>query len=232
MKSKILFITATHGNEEFSVPVLQELEKKYPKAKFNYDWIIGNIRALEQKVRFIDTDMNRIAPGNPNSSLYEERRAFEIVEFSKDYDCVIDIHGSNSNCGICTIISNPTKENIQLAKKIGLKNNVIWYSKGSNKKGPINQHVYPPSLELECGPKNETKIHSELFKILEKLITDSVVNNKQEFYSVYGKEEKLKVSADFIKVNFNHEEYYPFLSNNSYSNISHYKMTKNSAFKQ
>jgi hypothetical protein len=56
----------------------------------------------------------------------------------------------------------------------------------------------------------KTKIHSELFKILEKLITDSVVSNKQEFYSVYGKEEKLKVSADFIKVNLNHEEYYSF----------------------
>lgn len=38
----LLFIAASHGDEGFSIPVLEKLEKNVPKEKYGYDWIIGN----------------------------------------------------------------------------------------------------------------------------------------------------------------------------------------------
>ena len=232
MKNKLLFIAATHDNEGFSIEVLKKLEQKYSKEEYNYDWIIGNPEALKKNTRFIDVDLNRVAPGNQASNVYEEKRAADVIEICNKYDFVIDIHGSNSNCGICTIISYPNPSNISLAKLVGLEHNVIWYSEESSVKGPINQHVNSSSLELECGPKNDPKIAVELYSVLENIIintnrTDPFrTTNNQEFYEVYDKEKEVDVKADFVLVRNKDEEYFPFLSNNSYKNISHYKMKK------
>jgi hypothetical protein len=45
--SEILFISATHGNEGFSVDVMEEMQRTYDPAKYGYDWIIGNPLASE-----------------------------------------------------------------------------------------------------------------------------------------------------------------------------------------
>lgn len=39
---KILFIVATHGDESFSIGVLKNIEKKFSKKKYGFDWVIGD----------------------------------------------------------------------------------------------------------------------------------------------------------------------------------------------
>src|SRR5574344_1930263 len=93
---RILFITATHGNEQDGVKVMQQLEKELPKDKYGYDWIIGNEKAYQKNVRYIDQDLNRSAPGDSSSPVYEVRRAAELVKIANSYDVVIDIHGTKT----------------------------------------------------------------------------------------------------------------------------------------
>ena len=80
-------------------------------------------------------DLNRIAPGNIKSKDYEERRVAEIVEMSKNYNFVIDLHGSISNCGVVSIIPYPRLDNLFLARLLKIKRNIMWYSKKSLKNG-------------------------------------------------------------------------------------------------
>lgn len=234
-RKKLLFIAATHGNEEFSVPVFERLEKKFDKIKYSYDWIIGNPRAYEEKVRFIDTDLNRAAPGNLESSLYEERRVAELLEIAKDYDQVIDIHGSLSDCGVTTLIPNPTAENLELAKLFGLQNNIIWKSSDKSRvTGPIVQFIEGPAIELECGPKQDERIALELEQVLERFITGDYAAepvNSVDFYEVYGKifsKDAINppMFVDFARTVYNNETFYPYLAKNTYKDILCYKMKK------
>lgn len=230
-KTKILFITATHGNEAFSLPVLQGLEKEFPHTKFNYDWIIGNPKALEQGTRFIETDLNRTAPGNLTSTVWEEKRAAQLIELSKHYDIVIDIHGTKSDFGIVKIIPYPTYENLVLAGYFPEKRNVIWYSK--KKKGPLAQFMHCPALELECGDKTkkETQVllHQELGAFLQN-VHDGIpfrTLQEQSLYKVFGKEtHDIIQRKDFKKIQLGNETFYPFLTENGYKDISYYKMQK------
>lgn len=237
MKNRFLFILATHGDEGFSLSLIKNLEKKFPKEKFGYDWIIGNPKALEQKRRFIETDLNRCAPGNLNSQIYEEKRAAEIIEVASDYDFIVDIHGSASNCGIITIITYPTLQNLILASSLGIKRNVIWYAKSSLKKGPLTQFVKCPSVEIECGPQNNENIRKKLSKTLREFIIAqnnkknliNVLKNlpKREFFVVYGKKEgnsNQKVT-DFEQTEIDGEKFHPFLAN-QYPGILCYKTKK------
>jgi succinylglutamate desuccinylase len=234
MKNKILFISSTHGNENFSISVLEELEKEYPKEKYGYDWIIGNPKAVEQNVRFIDTDLNRAAPGNAKSDLYEEKRAAEIIELSKQYDIVIDIHGTKSDFGIVKIIPYPSYQNLVLAGLFQEKRNVIWYSKESKKRGPLVQFMSCPAIELECGDKRAPKTQKLLKKTLSSFLqtankAGSVLEKtkNQEFYVVYDKAlSDVDQQTDFRKVADGGIRFYPFLATNGYKDVSYYKLKK------
>lgn len=233
MRNKFLFICATHGDEGFSVEILKELEKQYDKEKFGYSWIIGNEKAYSQSIRFVDQDLNRVAPGNRNGKTYEERRAAEIVDLSKSFDFIIDIHGSDSNSGITTLIPYPTLQNIILATMFDIKRNIIWYAKSASKKGCLSQFVHCPAIEIECGPKNSKKTTRDLYVVLEKLIKrvdDFNVNRHlkesklKEFYFVYGKEigKPTKRQKDFVEVKKGGETFFPYLSG-QYPDIACYK---------
>lgn len=236
MAKKFLVITALHGDEGFSVEVLKKLEKELPPKKFMYDWIIGNPKAYDKNVRFIEADLNRVAPGNSKSKVYEERRAAELISLSSKYSFVIDVHGTVSDSGIVTIIPYPTVQNLFLASVLNITNNVIWYSKASTNQGPIVQHANCPAIEIECGPYNSRGIKNRLSNILREFIKDSNSLSVQqildkikneEFYAVYGKEEGEHDSfiKDFQIVKNDKEIYYPFLTN-QYPNITCYKMKK------
>lgn len=76
-------VTYTHGDE----PPPEEWKK--------YSSIIGNPRAKEAGVRFVQTDLNRsFGVANPQS--YEEKRAKELQKEIQGYDLVLDIHRTES----------------------------------------------------------------------------------------------------------------------------------------
>lgn len=234
MKKKILFITSTHGDEGFSIKILNELEKKYSKDKYGYDRIIGNPKALKLNVRQIDGNLNRLAPGKATSEIYEERRAFEIMKITKKFDFTIDIHGSDSECGVVIIICNPILPNLALAGLFDIGKIVVWSTKEDYKTGPLTQFC-KSGLEIECGKKNNPLIQRKLKKVLGKFIRNyqnmtvtEIMRSlrKKEIYAIYDKAPgKDKSLRDFVKATRENETFYPFMSN-IYPETACYKMRK------
>ena len=74
--TKILIVAATHGHEKIGLRVFAELEKLSLNSQ-NVELLIGNPVAEEKNVPFIESDLNRIFPGNEQGTL-EEKRAFEL----------------------------------------------------------------------------------------------------------------------------------------------------------
>ncbi len=229
---KILFITATHGNERDGVEVMQQLEQEFPKEEYSYDWIIGNEKAYARNERYTEQDLNRSAPGSSESPIYEVRRAAEIIELGKNFDIVIDLHGTKTDSGIVTIIPYPSRENIALAKAAGLQRNVVWYSESSKTAGPLVQHMSVPAIEFECGPKGTSEAFTLTYDAVRRFIManyDGVnVDENNEFYTVYGKllGEHDPLLEDFVLATRQGDSFYPFLSGNEYPGITCYKMHK------
>ncbi len=223
---KILFIAATHGNEPIGVEVLQRLEKTCD----DFDWIIGNPKALAQNTRCFEGDLNRSAPGDAGSPLYEKRRAKEILDFSKQYDITIDIHGTSNNTGIFIIITNPTEINLALAAALPIENIVIWPSISPELAGPLSEY-FSCGLEIECGDKDDPKIHEMLYTLLTDFLNNPRISPtwqkdiaKKNVYEVYGvlKNEKnidTKNWKEFTEVTYNNETFIPLLID-TYTNIN------------
>lgn len=221
-RPKLLFIAATHGNEGYSIPVLKKIETNYPKEEWNYDWIVGNPRALQENVRYTEADLNRVAPGDLDSPVYEERRAAEIIEIAKDYDMVVDIHGADAKCGLVKIIPLPSIRNLALAALFPDLINVIWYSASSAEKGPPVQYMGKPAIELECD-KNSGEVAEELYQVLARSLElkngmnyQELLTNlaRQNWYQVAGKTEDQLGLLEELKATDTPEGIrYPFLTN-------------------
>ncbi len=172
----ILFIGGTHGNETIGMRALESLEK----TRDDFDWIIGNPRALEQNKRFTEADLNRSAPGMLTGATYESRRAAELLFLVKQYSCVIDLHGTTQDCGIFTLITNPTQENLRLAAMLDIDRIVIWPAITPDLTGPLSE-FFPVGLEIECGKKDDPQTQKELERILNKFLNNKDVLANQDW---------------------------------------------------
>lgn len=237
MRKVPLFIGATHGNEPIGCNVLKKLSKK----RSDFDWTIGNLSAYEKNVRYVKQDLNRSAPGNLDSAIWEEKRAAQLIDLSKNYTSTIDIHGTDSNTGIFILVTNPTVQNIQLALRFDIKNIVIWPS-------VTPEMQYPPSeffrcgIEIECGSQNKPSTADQLEGILENYlesftpeIDDAQVTSShlkgKSIYMLMGSVAKEELPTDkplteFEKITTKNEPWYPLFIDvyEDYQDIRCYKL--------
>ena len=120
---KILIVYQTHGNEPIGKDVSLLFQKNFLELSSNCDFIIGNPEAAKLNVRFIDCDINRIAPGNSASELYEMRRAAELAIIMSSYTYVIDIHETKSGDDIMLIVPSYSKTQLKTAQFCPSNNN-------------------------------------------------------------------------------------------------------------
>ncbi|MFA6974071.1 MAG: succinylglutamate desuccinylase/aspartoacylase family protein [Parcubacteria group bacterium] len=188
---KILFVTATHGDEQVGVDVIGELKKNKLRKKFST--IIANPKALKKKVRFIEADLNRVFPGNAKGN-YEERRARVLLKKIQKYDCVVDLHGTVSRTGIFIIITRLNLKNLKLALRFDIKKIVIWPDAGETNGSLVTFVKSGIGIEIESGKKSDVGIKKELKKVLKDFLNSedkpSNFNDEmkgREFFTVIGK---------------------------------------------
>lgn len=224
----MLIISETHGDEKIGTRVMEKI-----KPSIIFDWIIGNREASKINKRFIKYNINRIAPGDIKNKNYEIKRVAEIILLSKKYNYTIDIHGTNSESGIFTIVTNPKIENIILALALPIQNIVIW-NPTQKKNGPTTKFVNC-GVEIECGSQDSFQTEKDLLKIIKSINKKGIDFNdinlsQKSIFRVYGKllndksSEKLKLK-DFRKTVFKKEFFYPLLSR-QYNDIACHKMEK------
>jgi succinylglutamate desuccinylase len=228
-QEKILFVTATHGDEPIGVEVVREIKKTKLGGKFSS--IIGNPKALKKKARFVDADLNRIFPGNSRGN-YEERRACQIIKKMNNFDCVIDLHGTVSSTGIFIIMTRLNLKNLELALRFDISKIVVW-PEASETSGSLSTFAKRGmGIEIESGEKSDPKIKKKLKKILSDFLKNkkTTVNIEKEiksrkFFSVIGKinkKEKNEIKVrDWKKI----EGFLPVFVN-QYPNILCYKLKK------
>jgi len=91
---RILVNICSHGNEILGLKI-EKLFKNIKIINGSITFNIGNQEAVDKKVRFIDSDLNRSFPGKKNGNK-EEVIAYNIMKYIKHFDYLIDIHSTVS----------------------------------------------------------------------------------------------------------------------------------------
>ncbi|WP_049921100.1 succinylglutamate desuccinylase/aspartoacylase domain-containing protein [Halopiger djelfimassiliensis] len=76
---EIAVVAGIHGDEPCGVRAVERLLDERPTVERPVKLIVANEEALKRRVRFVDEDLNRAFPGDPNAETHESRLAHELV---------------------------------------------------------------------------------------------------------------------------------------------------------
>ncbi|GAB3673846.1 M14 family metallopeptidase [Halopiger thermotolerans] len=77
---EIAVVAGIHGDEPCGVRAVERLLEERPTVERPVKLIVANEKALERRVRFVDEDLNRAFPGDPDAKTHEGALAHRLVE--------------------------------------------------------------------------------------------------------------------------------------------------------
>ncbi len=111
----LAIVCCQHGNERFGLTVFEYISSHltdFPGVKL----ILANEPAIEQNIRFLETDLNRSFPGSPTGKK-EECLAYNLLREVANIPYLLDIHTTTSDIRmvpILTTLNEQTKHIINL----------------------------------------------------------------------------------------------------------------------
>lgn len=77
---EVAVLAAIHGDEPCGVHAVETWLERASELQRPVKFVVANERALEQDVRYVDADLNRVFPGDRDAPEYERRLAAELLE--------------------------------------------------------------------------------------------------------------------------------------------------------
>ncbi|MFB6147588.1 MAG: succinylglutamate desuccinylase/aspartoacylase family protein [Candidatus Nanohaloarchaea archaeon] len=78
-KAEYTVVGSLHGDEPCGKKAIERFLSEDWEVKKPVKFIVANEEALERGVRYIDNDINRVFPGDPESDRHEEQLASEVM---------------------------------------------------------------------------------------------------------------------------------------------------------
>ena len=160
---KLLIVSGTHGNEINPIWAVNKFRNLRNSNSYNENlkFIIGNPKACEKGVRYIDVDLNRSFNTNKmniNNKCYElDRSEFLLNKYGNESSggcqIAIDLHTTTSCMGTSIVMYGRREKDFCLAAllqhKFGLP--IYLHEKDNNQNGFLVE-AWPCGLVIEIGP--------------------------------------------------------------------------------
>lgn len=177
---KVALFGGTHGNEMTGIYLIKKF-LKYPdlikRATFDVFAFLGNPKAIDLRVRYVDTDLNRCFDkrdiDNLNHALYEQLLAKTIYQKlqQNNIQFLVDLHSTTSAMGLSIILSDTKPFHLQLVTyltSIYPNLNVLYYQ--SERENLLLRSSTELGLTIEVGAVPQGVLDSDLYLKTEQLI--------------------------------------------------------------
>jgi hypothetical protein len=92
---EVAVVGSIHGDEPCGVRAIERLVAEDPEVERPVKLIVANEEALDAEVRYLDEDLNRAFPGDPDADSHEARLAHELKRELQDCT-VLSLHSTQS----------------------------------------------------------------------------------------------------------------------------------------
>jgi succinylglutamate desuccinylase len=142
---EIAVVAGVHGDEPCGVRAVERLLDERPTVERPVKLIVANEEALERRVRFVDEDLNRAFPGDPDAKTHEGRLAHRLV--SELEGCLsFSMHSTQSHAEPFAIVKHVD----ETAREIVPQLPVVAMVETSNfADGRLFSAI--DTIEVECG---------------------------------------------------------------------------------
>ncbi|MDQ2049396.1 succinylglutamate desuccinylase/aspartoacylase family protein [Natronolimnohabitans sp. A-GB9] len=142
---EIAVVAGIHGDEPCGVRAVERLLDERPSVERPVKLIVANEKALERRVRFVDEDLNRAFPGDPNAKTHEAQLADRLVDELED--CLaFSMHSTQSHGEPFAIVNGISETAKKLAPRLPVS---AMVETSDFAEGRLFAEI--KTLEVECG---------------------------------------------------------------------------------
>ncbi len=142
---EVAVVAGIHGDEPCGPRAVERLSAEAPDVERSVKLIVVNEPALEYGVRYVNEDLNRVFPGNPEGENYERRLAHELVDELRDCT-VLSLHSTQSYARPFALVDRVNAVARSICPYLPVSELV---ETDRFTKGKLISH--PHTLEVECG---------------------------------------------------------------------------------
>jgi succinylglutamate desuccinylase len=161
--AELVIVGSLHGDEPAGKRAIERiLEKDLEYAK-PVKFIIANEQALEKDIRYIDTDLNRSFPGDPDSDSHEERLAAKILEEIGDA-AVLDLHTTHSYPDPFATAKDTSDATMDMARAAGVEHVVVFEEASGSLAGQRE------GIVVETGYQHSDEAVDNAVEVIERVL--------------------------------------------------------------
>lgn len=194
-KPELAVVGSIHGDEPVGKKAITRLVKELEFRK-PVRFIIANEEALSQGKRFLDTDLNRSFPGDPESDSHEERLAAKLLDELGGMT-VLDLHSTHSYPEPFAVIKDV--DTVEKMKDAGVEKAVYF----EEESGSLIENV--DGLIVEAGHQGSNKAVENAVEVAKNfLAANGAIDGQPGFAEpeVYQQYETVEGDYEFLAENF------------------------------
>ena len=143
---EVAIVGGIHGDEPCGVRAVERLIEEQPTVERPVALVIANEHAIEARTRYVDDDLNRAFPGDPDAASHEKRLAAELTE--RLADCTtLSLHSTQSYGGRFAIVDSPGEFEGRIVPHLSV--DAVVDASAFNR-GRLFDSV-SETIEVECG---------------------------------------------------------------------------------
>ncbi|WP_423744072.1 succinylglutamate desuccinylase/aspartoacylase family protein (plasmid) [Haladaptatus sp. SPP-AMP-3] len=159
-------VACLHGNERCGKTAIERVLAENPAFSRPVRFVLANETAIAEGVRFIDEDLNRAFPGDPEGETHESRLAAELLPRIRDCG-VLDLHSTRSHAEAFALLSRMNDRTKRLARATGVARVVdISYVAGG-----LIDHV--DGVAVECGLRGTERAERNAERVLRNFLGET-----------------------------------------------------------
>ncbi|WP_162562483.1 M14 family metallopeptidase [Salinigranum rubrum] len=115
----IAVVGGVHGDEPCGQVAIDRFLERDPDLDRPVRFVVANEEALSRGSRYVERDLNRVLPGDPESDIHEERLAVELLEAVEG--CTpLGIHSTRSYAEPFGVLADPTPAKRRLFRRMNV----------------------------------------------------------------------------------------------------------------
>ena len=142
---ELAVVAGIHGDEPCGVRAVERLLAEEPEVERPVKFIVANEEALDAGERFLEEDLNRAFPGDPDGDTHESRLAHELAREVQGCT-VLALHSTQSYAEPIAVIDTVDEIARSLAPLLPVD---VLVETDEHTAGRLIEHAH--TIEVECG---------------------------------------------------------------------------------
>ncbi|GGN89946.1 succinylglutamate desuccinylase/aspartoacylase domain-containing protein [Haloarcula pellucida] len=168
----VAVVGSIHGDEPCGRDGIEAVLTDPPTVSRPVKFVVGNEAALAAGERYLDTDLNRAFPGDPESEAREDRLAAELAAELRGCT-VLSLHSTQSYDGMFALVDDVTTLVRDICPKLSV--DAVVKTKGVNEGRLFS--VVPAAIEVECGYQGSPEAAANAEQVIREFLAATGVTD-------------------------------------------------------